>query len=150
MHVDAIGAAHAPFMDEPRIISLVPSITELLFSLDLGNQVVGRTSFCVHPAAVKYIARVGGTKTPDINKIKGLEPTHLITNIDENRQEDIEALRNVIPHIVVTHPLFPQDNLSLYTLLGSIFNRLLQVKTLCDEFTEAFIQLCQKKRRVLT
>lgn len=58
---DALGNAHTPVDTTPRIASLVPSITDLLFSLDLGDQLVARTGFCIHPReAVRNVPKVGG------------------------------------------------------------------------------------------
>lgn len=81
-----------------RIISLVPSQTELLFDLGLGNRVVGITKFCVHPKQwfrSKY--RVGGTKDVDIEKVKFLNPDLIIGNKEENTLEDIKKLREIAP-----------------------------------------------------
>ncbi|WP_082854905.1 cobalamin-binding protein [Paraburkholderia phytofirmans] len=122
------SAASAPGADtsgvDTRIVSLVPSITELLFALGLDRQIVGRTGFCVHPRdKVRQVRKVGGTKSVNIDAIRALRPTHLIVNIDENERDTVEQLRAFVPHIVVTHPQTPQDNLSLYALLGAIFGR---------------------------
>jgi ABC-type Fe3+-hydroxamate transport system substrate-binding protein len=98
----------------PRIVSLVPSITELLVDLGLGAFLVGRTGFCIHPAdAVKHIPKVGGTKDVNLAKIKRLMPTHVIVNIDENELPLVSALREWVPQVIVTHPQTPQDNLAL-------------------------------------
>src|ERR1700731_387506 len=71
-----------------RIISLVPSWTETLFALGLGEQVVGITKFCVEPAeAVATIPKIGGTKNPDVHAIAKLEPDFVIANAEENRRE---------------------------------------------------------------
>ena len=103
---DAAGTMHAPASGDVRIVSLVPSITELLFDLGVGSRVVGRTPFCIHPHdGVAGIPRVGGTKTPRLERIRALEPTHVIVNADENRREDAEALAAFVPNVVVTHPL---------------------------------------------
>ncbi|MCW9045166.1 MAG: helical backbone metal receptor, partial [Alphaproteobacteria bacterium] len=105
--------------NSPRIISLVPSLTETLFDLDLQDQLVGRTSFCIHPHdKIASIPSVGGTKAIKMQKFKDLAPTHVLVNVDENPKslaEDIEALG---VEVVVTHPLTPEDNLPLFRLLG--------------------------------
>lgn len=120
--IDAIGQTHARIESEPRIVSLVPSLTELLCDLGLARYLVGRTGFCIHPAtAVRPIAKVGGTKDVNIEKIRRLAPTHLLVNIDENERPTVEALQQFIPHVIVTHPLGPHDNIALYQLLGGIF-----------------------------
>src|ERR1700752_5348819 len=122
--VDAAGVEHAKAERGTRIVSLVPSITELLFTLKLDTQIVGRTGFCVHPRdKVRRVPKVGGTKAVKIDVVRALQPTHLIVNIDENERENVEQLRAFVPHVVVTHPLTPEDNFALYALLGAIFDR---------------------------
>lgn len=119
---DALGTLHAPARGELRIVSLVPSLTELLFELGLGERVVGRTGFCVHPrAAVRAVPKVGGTKDVRLDRIRELAPTHVLVNIDENRRETVDELAAFVPHIVVTHPCVPQDNLELFRLFGGVF-----------------------------
>ena len=122
--LDAAGVVHEPAAPDARIVSLVPSITELLFALRLDSQIVGRTGFCVHPRdRVRRVPKVGGTKAVKVEAIRALQPTHLIVNIDENEAETVDILRSFVPHVVVTHPLTPHDNFALYTLLGTIFDR---------------------------
>jgi len=76
-----------------RIISVVPSQTELLFYLGLNEQIVGITKFCIHPAdKFKHTKKVGGTKQLDIAKIKSLSPDLIIANKEENEQGQIEEL----------------------------------------------------------
>ncbi|MET0982211.1 MAG: helical backbone metal receptor [Telluria sp.] len=119
--VDALGTEHAPAPDA-RIVSLVPSITELLCDLGLTAHLVGRTGFCIHPAGlVAAIPKVGGTKDVNIEKIRRLAPTHVIVNIDENEKPTFDALAEFVPNMVVTHPLAPRDNLALARLMGGIF-----------------------------
>ena len=78
---------------QSTIVSLVPSLTELLFDLGLGNRVIGRTRFCVHPKEeVEKLPIVGGTKNPRLDKIRELKPNLIIANKEENRKEDIEEL----------------------------------------------------------
>jgi ABC-type hemin transport system substrate-binding protein len=99
MH-DAIGNEHAPCEGTPRIACLVPSITELLFDLGLGEYVVARTGFCIHPAPqVLEVPKVGGTKDVNIKKLLSLNPSYIIVNIDENRKEVIEEIRKTAPQV---------------------------------------------------
>ncbi|RJF97138.1 helical backbone metal receptor [Noviherbaspirillum saxi] len=142
--IDAIGQAHASVNADasPRIVSLVPSITELVCDLGLASALVGRTGFCIHPAGtVNAIPKVGGTKDVNIEKIRRLAPTHLIVNIDENEKPTVETLAQFIPHVVVTHPLAPGDNLALYRLLGGIFNAQAQAERLCAAFETEYAAL---------
>lgn len=81
-----------------RIISLVPSLTELLYDLQLESEVVGITKFCIHPEEwFKAKNRIGGTKTVDIEKIRRLMPDLIIANKEENTKEDIEQLQQIAP-----------------------------------------------------
>jgi len=139
--VDALGVLHQP-VPGARIVSLVPSITELLCDLGLAGQVVGRTGFCIHPAeVVKTIPKIGGTKDVNIEKIRKLAPTHLVVNIDENEKPTVEALAEFVPHIVVTHPLAPRDNLHLARLLGGIFGALDKAEAWCAAFEAEYAAL---------
>ena len=117
---DALGKLHGRYPGSPRIVSLVPSLTELLIALGLGAQLTGRTGFCVHPrAALRGIPKLGGTKGFDRERLRALQPTHVLVNIDENRRDEVAALEEFVPHLVVTHPLEARDNLDLYRLLGA-------------------------------
>jgi ABC-type Fe3+-hydroxamate transport system substrate-binding protein len=125
-----------------RIVCLVPSITELLCDLGLSDQLVGRTGFCIHPwETVREIPKVGGTKDLKFDRIRELEPTHVVVNVDENRKEDAEALAEFIPYLVVTHPLGPRDNLDLYRQMGREFDREAEAERLCGRFEEALARV---------
>lgn len=133
MFTDAHGQQHPPAGDNARIVCLVPSITELLFDLGLDDQVVGRTGFCVHPAdRVKRVPKCGGTKDVKLDAVRDLAPTHVIVNIDENTRETFDALSKCVPHVVVTHPNAPADNLALYALLGNLFGCQSAARTLAE------------------
>lgn len=109
-------------MSPPRIASLVPSATETLVALGLAPCLVARTGFCIHPAeVVKDVPKVGGTKDVNLEKLKQLAPTHVVVNVDENRRETADALREFVPHVIVTHPSRPEDNLALFEQLRAAF-----------------------------
>ena len=138
---DAIGQQHAVINSDqpPRIVSLVPSVTELVCDLGLSLWLVGRTGFCIHPQLLLAdVPKVGGTKDVNIDKIRGLAPTHLIVNIDENEKPTVDALARFIPHVIVTHPMAPEDNLDLYRLLGGIFNVSDRAEQLCAAFAREY------------
>lgn len=138
---DSLGTTHAA-APQARIVSLVPSITELLCDLGLAPQLVGRTGFCIHPAeTVAAIAKVGGTKDVNLNKIRTLAPTHVIVNIDENNKPDADALAAFVPNVIVTHPLGPRDNLDLARLLGGIFCVPDRAEAFCARFEAAWTRL---------
>jgi ABC-type Fe3+-hydroxamate transport system substrate-binding protein len=148
--VDAQGTRHQRGAGDVRIVCLVPSITELLCALGLGEQLVGRTGFCIHPrTSVQSIPKVGGTKDVNIKKVRALKPTHVIVNIDENRRETADALREFVPHLIVTHPTAPDDNIALYRMLGAIFGRDDAADRLAGEFATA-LKDCRKAAQGVT
>jgi len=111
--------------DAPRIASLVPSVTELLFALGLGPWVVARTGFCIHPReAVAAVPKVGGTKDVKLEALRALAPTHVVVNVDENEWPTVQALREFVPEVIVTHPCAPEDNLALYEQMSQAFGHL--------------------------
>ena len=141
---DAIGTEHTPVSDTHplRIACLVPSITELLCDLGLSKYLVARTGFCIHPKElVRDIPKIGGTKDINVEKLRKLAPTHLIVNIDENEKPTVDLLAQFIPHIVVTHPVRPQDNVGMFRLLGAIFDVLPRAEQLCAEFEKNLLQV---------
>ncbi|ETX02286.1 MAG: hypothetical protein ETSY2_35805 [Candidatus Entotheonella gemina] len=76
-----------------RIVSLVPSITEVLFAFGCGDRVVGITDYCTEPAAeVVHKPRVGGTKNPDVPAILEMQPQLVLAVAEENRQHDVGNL----------------------------------------------------------
>ena len=138
--LDALGTEHRPIpAAAARIVSLVPSLTELLFDLGLGERVVGRTAFCVHPAArVRSVPSVGGTKTINMEKLCRMRPTHVLVNIDETPCAIADELAAAGCTVVVTHPIEVRDNLALYLLLGNLFGRQEQAESLCERFESAY------------
>ena len=135
---DAVGTLHRRAAPDARIACLVPSITELVCELGLARQLVARTGFCIHPqAVVANIAKVGGTKDVDIARLRAAAPTHVIVNIDENRKPVVDEIAQFVPHVIVTHPNAPQDNLALYRLLGGIFGRAGAAEKLAADLTAA-------------
>src|SRR5882762_8749405 len=98
IYYDQLGRAINLSSVPKRILSVVPSQTELLFYLGLKKEIIGITKFCVHPSdRFKKTAKIGGTKTLSINKIKALEPDLIIANKEENDQAQIEKLAHFFP-----------------------------------------------------
>ena len=139
--IDAVGCQHPPAGAEPRIVSLVPSVTELVCALGLTRHLVGRTGFCIHPAAeLITVPKIGGTKDVNIEKIRRLAPTHLLVNIDENEKPTVDQLAEFVPNVIVTHPVAPRDNLALYRLMGGIFGAEPAAEALCNAFEREYLQ----------
>ncbi len=136
--LDAAGVAHAPAGDGARIVSLVPSLTELLFDLGLGEQVVGRTAYCRHPRGrVRAAVSVGGTKRVDMAKLDALRPSHIIVNVDETPRGLAEACAARGWRVIVTHPIAVRDTLALFSLLGGVFGREAEAAALAARFEAA-------------
>ena len=141
MLIDAVGNKHAPMNGPARIVSLVPSLTELLFALDLQAQVVGRTAFCIEPEGlIDAIPVVGGTKTSELDKLAALRPSHVLVNIDETPKELAEQIGALGARIVVTHPNSPADNIPLFQLIGGLFGRHAQAARLVGDLQDELQQ----------
>ena len=141
--IDAAGQRHEP-APEARIVSLVPSLTELLFEFGLGPRVVGRTGWCVHPAPeARRVKSLGGPKRVNMRKFAALAPTHVLLNIDENTKEMAEAIADLGVSTVVTHPLAPEDNVPLYRLIGGLFGRAREAEALSVRFAAARRRLAE-------
>ena len=122
VHATRPAAAMTASPRAPRIASLVPSVTELVAALGLAPRLVARTGYCLHPAALLAgVPKVGGTKAVNLGKLKRLAPSHVIVNVDENRLETVQALREFVPEVVVTHPRGPEDVAVLIAQLVSVF-----------------------------
>jgi len=92
----AISSPPQPSRSALRIVSLVPSVTELLVQWGLGAQLVGRTRYCIEPKWIRNtVPTVGGTKDPDLGRIRDLAPDLVILERDENPKEVAEALTAV-------------------------------------------------------
>jgi ABC-type Fe3+-hydroxamate transport system substrate-binding protein len=105
-----------------RIISLVPSQTELLYDLGIGERVVGITKFCVHPEEwFRNKTRIGGTKTIHAERIHELQPDLIIANKEENEQSQIEALSQQYPVWVSDIQTLP-DALRMIQEVGALVN----------------------------
>ncbi len=121
-----------------RIISLVPSQTELLAYLGLEQEVVGITKFCIHPADwFQEKKRVGGTKTLDLQKIAALKPDLIIGNKEENEQGQIESLMQLYP--VWMSDIFTLENaLDMMRNLGELTGKQLAATALAAEIQHRF------------
>lgn len=106
-----------------RVVSLVPSITESLFDLQLGSHLVAVTDYCEHPAeGVAKLPKVGGTKNPDIQKIVALNPDLVCMNDEENRQEDAKALSESGVKVWVTGPRTVAEAINVLWDIVAIFD----------------------------
>ena len=118
---DQLGLKLAINSTPKRIVSLVPSQTELLVDLGLSNAIVGVTKFCVHPKHIRSSkVVVGGTKNVKVEKIRALEPDIILCNKEENSKALIEQLEPIAPvHISDIYSI--DDCLELLQQYGQIF-----------------------------
>ena len=107
-----------------RIVSLCPSLTELVFDLGLESALVGRKKFCVHPEdRVERIEKVGGTKNPKIERIVELAPDLVLLNEEENRVEDAEALAAAGVRCHTSMPVTVADTAEMVRSIGRAVDR---------------------------
>lgn len=102
---DATGVEVTVGPQPRRIVSLVPSISELLHRLGVADRVIGLTTFCVAPAGgFRNAERIRGTKNPDVDAIVALEPDLVLANLEENRERHVAALRDAGVNVHVSYP----------------------------------------------
>ncbi|MDI9310243.1 MAG: helical backbone metal receptor [Limnohabitans sp.] len=119
---DQLGTQHSFETSPKRIVSLVPSQTELLYDLGLEERIVGITKFCVHPYHLKSTKTiVGGTKQIKFDKIAALQPDIIICNKEENTKEIVEELSQLCP-VWVTEMYNIADNIQMIADFGKLFN----------------------------
>ena len=124
-----------------RIVSLVPSLTELLFFLDLKEEIVGLTKFCIHPKEqFRVKERVGGTKQVKIEKIVSLQPDLIIANKEENEKSQIEQLAEKFP-VWVSDISTLEEAYEAIICLGKICNRATRAKSLVTRLKADFDDL---------
>src|ERR1043166_6047234 len=124
-----------------KIISLVPSQTELLYDLGLGEEVIGITKFCVHPEEwFRSKTRVGGTKQLKIDQIKELNPDLIIANKEENVKEQIEELEKHFP-VWISHVNNLNDAYEMIEQIGLMINKEQQAQTLIARIKTNFSKL---------
>ena len=128
-------------MTPQRIISLVPSQTELLFDLGLASEVIGVTKFCIHPTdKVRGRASVGGTKTLRIDRIHALQPDLIIANKEENTREQIEELQQQYPVHVTDITTLP-DALTMIRTVGQLVGKAPQADDMAKQIASALSAL---------
>lgn len=137
---DQLGTSHSFATTPKRIISLVPSQTELLYDLGLEESIVGITKFCVHPNHFKNTKKsVGGTKKVHFEKIRLLQPDVIIANKEENTKEIVEELSKICP-VWVTDIVTIEDNLQMISDFGVLFNKRVEAQKWIDKINFAIAE----------
>jgi len=148
---DQLGIIHEFSQAPRRIVSIVPSQTELLYDLGLTSEVVGITKFCIHPEEwFRTKTRVGGTKNVNIEKVRELNPDLIIGNKEENTLNDIQELREIAP-VWMSDIYSLQDALEMIKSLGSLCLRGNEGLLLANRIEQNFDQLTpvEEHKRIL-
>ena len=146
MLTDALGRTFDFPAPPKRVVSLVPSMTEVLFDLGVGDAVVGITSYCIFPSGIgERIPAVGGTKNPKIENIRELKPDLVYMNLEENLKRHGEAIEEFAP-VFVTEPKNVPDVESLILQAGTIHRCVERAEALVSELAEELKLLRQEAR----
>ena len=149
---DSTGKKIQFFEAPKRVVSLIPSITETLFDLGVGDAVAGISKYCVHPEdGVKQKQKVGGQKNPDFEVIEKINPDLIILNQEENKPEHIEWLSRRYK-TWVTYPRSFKDAECLVRELGQVFSVESKAAEFAGQITDSIAELHlnhRKKRRAL-
>lgn len=129
---DMMGRVITVPIQPKKIVSLVPSLTELVVHLTGEDKLVGKTKFCIHPSPLKNVTNIGGTKNPNIEKIKALKPDLIIANKEENRKEDIELLQQYFP-VWVSDVNNVTESLYMIEAIAQLLNQEQKGKLLLDQ-----------------
>lgn len=130
---DQLATTHIFETTPIRIVSIVPSQTELLYDLGLEESIVGITKFCVHPYHFKSTKKIiGGTKKVHFEKIRLLQPDIIIANKEENSKEIVEQLSKICP-VWVTDIVTIKDNFKMISDFGQLFNKRTEAQKWIDK-----------------
>lgn len=138
LYIDQLGQKIELNNTPKRVVSVVPSITELLFDLGLTSEVIGITKFCIHPKLwFDNKTRIGGTKSLNIEKIKSLNPDLIIANKEENEKDQIERIKQFCP--VWTSDISTiNDCVDMIEKISSIVQKHKSGKRICNSITSNF------------
>ena len=125
-----------------RIVSLIPSVTELLFALGLDDRIAGVTVFCTEPRdRVARTPKVGREKDPDLARIRALAPDLVVANMEENRRDVVEALRAEGIPVWVTFPRTVAEGIELVRVLGALTDSEDAATSLADSLEAAHARI---------
>jgi ABC-type Fe3+-hydroxamate transport system substrate-binding protein len=146
--VDSIGREVRLPGTPRRIVSLVPSITETLFALDLAAAVAGVTDYCVHPAeGVLDKPKVGGTKNPRLDAVLDLEPDLVIANREENRRRDVARLEAAGVAVFVTDARDVEAAIGEIEVFGELAERRREAHSIAEAVRDA-LRVARESRPV--
>lgn len=147
-YTDQLGRKIELSSPPKRIVSLVPSQTELLYDLGLRDEVVGITKFCIHPDEwFRSKTRVGGTKKLNLNIIKQLQPDLIIGNKEENEKSQIEQLMQEYP-VWMSDIYTLRDALDMITRIGALVRKQQESQLIKLQIEAAFKALATTTPRI--
>ncbi|WP_338875499.1 helical backbone metal receptor [Spirosoma sp. SC4-14] len=136
-------------MAPQRIISLVPSQTELLFDLGLDAEIAGITKFCIHPAdKVHSKPSMGGTKTLHMDRIHALKPDLIIANKEENTRQEVEYLQQQYP-VYVSDVATIADALTMIREIGTLVGKRSEADALANQISQTLYPAPQSLRKTV-
>jgi len=136
--VDALGREINVPQPVRRVVSLVPSLTDLCFELEAGDRVVGVSDVCSEPRGkLDGIPRVGGEKRPSLEAIRALRPDLVLANKEENRRQDVDRLRDSGIAVFVSHPRTVDEGAELCLALGGMLGTAPRARALAAEIRRA-------------
>jgi ABC-type Fe3+-hydroxamate transport system substrate-binding protein len=148
--IDQTGRSVSINSTPQRIISLVPSQTELLFDLGLAEQVIGITKFCIHPDEwFRSKTKIGGTKQINIDQIKQLQPNLIIANKEENVKEQIEELEKLFP-VWISDVNNLDDAYEMIEQIGLITSKHQKASEIINGIKESFARLLTPRSKLRT
>lgn len=146
-YIDQLGRKITVPNPPQRIVSLVPSITELLYDLGLFDRMVGRTKFCIHPQEpLKAVAKVGGTKNVNFERVETLQPDFIIANKEENQKEQINQLSQHFPVWISDISTFA-DAMELIGQLGIILDKQTEANAIIQQSTTLLPKIKSHNKR---
>lgn len=141
VYTDSTGFEVELIAAPKRIVSLVPSQTELLAHLELNDEVIGITKFCIHPAHwFHHKTRIGGTKMVKVDEVLALKPDLILANKEENIREQVEALRLQAP-VYTTDVNNLDDALAMIKTVGALTHQPVRAAALIGEIGSRFAKL---------
>jgi len=148
VYIDQLGRKIILPHPPKRIVSLVPSITELLYDLGLFEHIVGRTKFCIHPIeTLRIVPKIGGTKNVNFDRVAALKPDLIIANKEENDKTQIEELSQHFPVWISDIANF-SEAMEMIEQLGRILAKKAEALKIIEDSTQLLQQLkLQKKQR---
>ncbi len=147
---DALGRRIELTAPPQRIVSLVPSMTEWLFSVGAGDRVVGITDYCIEPAAaLQHLPRLRGTKNPDRTAIVALKPDLIIAEQEENRERDVNALSAAGLQVYVTAIRSVADAATQLAALAEVLDVVAAATPLTDALQQVLLDPPLPTYRVL-